>query len=60
MSRLIRMFAVMILAVAALVAMVPAGASAAKAEGRWSQWKTTEVGEKLMNELKAADRKSVV
>ena len=57
MSRLIRMFAVMILAVAVLVAMAPADASAAKAEVRWSQWKTTEVGEKLMNELKAAFEK---
>jgi ABC-type glycerol-3-phosphate transport system substrate-binding protein len=51
------MFAVMILAVAVLVAMAPADASAAKAEVRWSQWKTTEVGEKLMNELKAAFEK---
>lgn len=57
MSRLIRMFAVMILAVAVVVAMVPTGASAAKAEVKWSQWKTTEVGEKLMNELKAAFEK---
>ena len=57
MSRMIRMVAVMILAAAVLVAMAPAGASAAKAEVRWSQWKTTEVGEKLMNELKAAFEK---
>ena len=57
MSRLIRMFAVMILAVAVVVAMAPIGASAAKAEVKWSQWKTTEVGEKLMNELKAAFEK---
>ena len=57
MSRLVRMFAVVILAAAVLGAMVPAGASAAKAEVRWSQWKTTEVGEKLMNELKAAFEK---
>ena len=57
MSRLIRMFAVMILAVAVVVAMAPTGASAAKAEVKWSQWKTTEVGEKLMNELKAAFEK---
>lgn len=46
-----------ILVVAVLVAMAPADASAAKAEVRWSQWKTTEVGEKLMNELKAAFEK---
>ncbi|HEX7550471.1 MAG TPA: ABC transporter substrate-binding protein, partial [Candidatus Methylomirabilis sp.] len=57
MSRLIRMFAVMILAVAVVVAMAPTGASAAKTEVKWSQWKTTEVGEKLMNELKAAFEK---
>ena len=57
MSRMIRMVAVMILATAVLVAMAPAGASAAKAEVRWSQWKTTEVGEKFMNELKAAFEK---
>jgi ABC-type glycerol-3-phosphate transport system substrate-binding protein len=54
---MIRMVAVMFLAAVVLVAMAPAGASAAKAEVRWSQWKTTEVGEKLMNELKAAFEK---
>jgi ABC-type glycerol-3-phosphate transport system substrate-binding protein len=32
-------------------------AGQAKTEVRWFQWKTTEVGEKLMNELKAAFEK---
>ncbi|HEX7511806.1 MAG TPA: sugar ABC transporter substrate-binding protein [Candidatus Methylomirabilis sp.] len=32
-------------------------AGQAKAEVRWLQWKTTEVGEKLMNEVKAAFEK---
>ncbi len=32
-------------------------AGAGKAEVRWFQWKTTEVGEKLMNEIKAAFEK---
>ena len=38
---------------------VPNGAQAgqAKTEVRWFQWKTTEVGEKLMNEVKAAFEK---
>ena len=34
-----------------------AQAGQAKAEVRWFQWKTTEVGEKLMNEVKAAFEK---
>ena len=57
MSRMIRMVAVMILAAAVVVAMVPTGASAAKAEVKWLQFKTVEVGEQLMNELKAAFEK---
>lgn len=39
----------------ALSSAVEAGQ--AKAEVRWFQWKTTEVGEKLMNEVKAAFEK---
>ena len=41
--------------VLALPSAAPAGQ--AKAEVRWFQWKTTEVGEKLMNEVKAAFEK---
>ena len=36
---------------------VDAQAGAGKAEVRWFQWKTTEVGDKLMNEVKAAFEK---
>jgi len=45
----------MTLALAATFA--PRESYAAKAEVRWFQWKTTEVGEKLMNDLKAAFEK---
>ena len=41
----------------AIAAPSPAAAGQAKAEVRWLQWKTTEVGEKLMNEVKAAFEK---
>ena len=41
----------------AIAAPSPAAAGQAKAEVRWFQWKTTEVGEKLINEVKAAFEK---
>ena len=40
-----------------LVLLAPLAADAAKTEVRWLQWKTSEVGEKLMDELKAAFEK---
>ena len=55
MTRMVRLLSVLCLALAVLVSVSPA--FAAKAEVRWLQWKTTEVGEKLMNELKAAFEK---
>jgi len=46
------------LAAASLVAAaLPFPTKAAGATVRWAQWKTTEVGEKFMNELKAAFEK---
>ena len=60
MSHRIRMFLALVLVgflglFLALPAAVQAGQ--AKTEVRWFQWKTTEVGEKLMNEVKAAFEK---
>lgn len=47
-----------IVAAAALAAALTLpGFAAAKTEVKWSQWKTTEVGEKFMAELKAAFEK---
>src|SRR5215204_1427602 len=50
-----------LLAVAAILLtstlMAPTLALAQKTEVRWSQWKTTEVGEKFMAEFKAAFEK---
>ena len=57
MSRVARILTVLALAVAVVVAFAPASQAGQKAEVRWFQWKTTEVGEKLMNELKAAFEK---
>ncbi len=57
MSRVTRILTVLALAVAVVVAFTPASQAGQKAEVRWFQWKTTEVGEKLMNELKAAFEK---
>ncbi len=51
---LVRSFALFVLGVAALASTA---ASAAPTEVRWSQWKTTEVGEKFMAEFKAAFEK---
>ena len=42
---------------AAAVGLVAAGSAQAQVEVRWSQWKTTEVGEKFMQEVKAAFEK---
>ncbi|TMH06018.1 MAG: extracellular solute-binding protein [Betaproteobacteria bacterium] len=50
----VRNGALCVLAAAALTSTV---ASAAPAEVRWAQWKTTEVGEKMMTDLKAAFEK---
>jgi ABC-type glycerol-3-phosphate transport system substrate-binding protein len=57
MSRGVRMLVGVALAMAVAVALAPAAQAGQKAEVRWLQWKTTEVGEKLMNELKAAFEK---
>ncbi|HSC70593.1 MAG TPA: ABC transporter substrate-binding protein [Candidatus Methylomirabilis sp.] len=57
MLRCVRILGVAVIALAVALAWAPTGAPAAKAEVRWLQWKTTEVGEKLMNELKAAFEK---
>ncbi|HSB68224.1 MAG TPA: ABC transporter substrate-binding protein [Candidatus Methylomirabilis sp.] len=57
MLRCVRILGVAVIALAVALAWAPTGASAAKAEVRWLQWKTTEVGEKLMNELKTAFEK---
>ena len=57
MSHGVRMLMGMALAVAVALALAPAVQAGQKAEVKWSQWKTTEVGEKLMNELKAAFEK---
>lgn len=47
-----------LLAAAALAGVIALpGLAAAKTEVKWSQWKTTEVGEKFMAELKAAFEK---
>lgn len=45
------------LAAISFAALMSAPALAQQAEVRWSQWKTTEVGEKFMGELKAAFEK---
>ncbi len=59
MSRPVPLLWMIAIALALCLALTPAAALAgqAKAEVRWLQWKTTEVGEKLMNELKAAFEK---
>lgn len=58
MRRTARILLIATLMLAVGVALAPAVlAGQAKAEVRWLQWKTTEVGEKLMNELKAAFEK---
>ncbi|MBP2671068.1 MAG: hypothetical protein H6Q85_1134 [candidate division NC10 bacterium] len=57
MARVVRTLTVLALAAAVLVALAPMAQAGQKAEVRWFQWKTTEVGEKLMNELKAAFEK---
>jgi multiple sugar transport system substrate-binding protein len=57
MLRVLRILQIVVVALAVALAFAPTGADAAKAEVRWLQWKTTEVGEKLMNELKAAFEK---
>ncbi len=44
-------------AVAAAMALPSLGLAQAPVEVRWSQWKTTEVGEKFMTEVKAAFEK---
>jgi multiple sugar transport system substrate-binding protein len=57
MRRITRILLMAAMALAVALAFATTGAYAAKAEVRWLQWKTTEVGEKLMNELKAAFEK---
>ena len=50
-AKLVRKSALCVFGVAALVCT---SATGAPTEVRWSQWKTTEVGEKFMAEFKAA------
>ena len=58
MTRMPRFLPLLILLLAVTVAFaLPAAQAGQKAEVRWLQWKTTEVGEPLMNELKAAFEK---
>ena len=57
MTRGLRTLSVVTLALVVLVALGSAALAGQKAEVRWFQWKTTEVGEKLMNELKTAFEK---
>lgn len=59
MSRPVQLLRLIALALAPGLALAPAVAAAgqARAEVRWLQWKTTEVGEKPMSELKAAFEK---
>ena len=58
MERRMQIVLVLAIVLAVAVALVPRATLAGqKAEVRWLQWKTTEVGEKLMNELKAAFEK---
>jgi ABC-type glycerol-3-phosphate transport system substrate-binding protein len=57
MLRIVRFLTAVALAAAVGVALAPMAQAGQKAEVRWFQWKTTEVGEKLMNELKAAFEK---
>jgi multiple sugar transport system substrate-binding protein len=57
MLRCLRILGIAVITLAVTAAVAPTGAFAAKAEVRWLQWKTTEVGEKLMGELKAAFEK---
>lgn len=47
----------MLAAVSLATLLALPGLAAAKTEVKWSQWKTTEVGEKFMTELKAAFEK---
>ncbi len=55
MSRAERVLQVLAVALAAILTLAPLATQAAqKAEVRWLQWKTAEVGEKLMSEIKAA------
>jgi len=57
MSRRVRTLALLVMTLALAATFAPRESYAAKAEVRWFQWKTTEVGEKLMNDLKAAFEK---
>ena len=58
MTRAGRSLHVAVVALVVIVTLAPLAAQAAqKAEVRWLQWKTAEVGEKLMNEIKAAFEK---
>jgi ABC-type glycerol-3-phosphate transport system substrate-binding protein len=57
MSRRVRTLALLVMTLALAPTFAPRESYAAKAEVRWFQWKTTEVGEKLMNDLKAAFEK---
>src|SRR5438552_18220777 len=52
-TNVVRNCALCVLALAAFTSP----AASAPAEVRWAQWKTTEVGEKMMTELKAAFEK---
>jgi multiple sugar transport system substrate-binding protein len=59
MTRLWRLLPVSLLLLLLAFSLAPLAAQAGqKAEVRWLQWKTTEVGEKLMNELKATFEKA--
>jgi ABC-type glycerol-3-phosphate transport system substrate-binding protein len=49
-----RMLRVTTIGLVCTILLAPLVAYAAKTEVRWLQWKTSEVGEQLMNELKAA------
>ena len=57
MSHIMRRLSVSALLMAVVVAIVPTAVWAAKAEVRWNEFRGTEVGEKHMNELKAAFEK---
>ncbi len=54
----LRLLALVVSVLAAAAVLIPSASPAqGKAEVRWLQWKTSEVGEKHMNELKAAFEK---
>jgi ABC-type glycerol-3-phosphate transport system substrate-binding protein len=57
MTRTLKTAWLALVALALLVAMRPAAEAGQKTEVRWLQWKTTEVGEKHMNDMKAAFEK---